>query len=47
MESLINIIQSYMTGDPLVDTVLIGVLFVIFNAAYTLLFTSVFSWFHK
>lgn len=47
MESLINIIHSYMTGDPLVDTVLIGVLFVIFNAAYTLLFTSVFSWFHK
>lgn len=47
MESLINTIQSYMTGDPLVDTVLIGILFVIFNAAYTLLFTSVFSWFHR
>lgn len=47
MESLINIINSYKTGDPLTDTVLLGILFVIFNAAYTLLFTSVFSWFHK
>lgn len=47
MDSLINLIESYMTGDPLIDTVLLGILFVIFNAAYTLLFTSVFSWFHK
>lgn len=47
MDSIINLIQSYLTGDPLVDSVLLGILFVIFNAAYTLLFSSVFSWFHK
>lgn len=47
MDSLISLLQSYKTGDPLIDTVLYGILFVIFNAAYTLLFTSVFSWFHK
>lgn len=47
MQSLIEVIQSYLTGDPLIDAILIGILFVIFNAAYTLLFTSVFSWFHK
>lgn len=47
MESLIIMVKSYLTGDPLVDVVLLGILFVIFNACYTLLFTSVFSWFHK
>lgn len=47
MQTLMDIIHDYMTGDPLIDSVLIGILFVIFNAAYTLLFTAVFSWFHK
>lgn len=47
MENLITMIKGYLTGDPLIDTILIGILFVIFNACYTLLFTSVFSWFKR
>lgn len=47
MENLIDIIQSYLTGDPLVDSILIGILFIIFRDFYSILFQGMFSFFRK
>lgn len=43
MNNLVEIIQSYLTGDPIVDASLIIVLFIMFNAFYTTLFKATFS----
>lgn len=47
MTDLITIIEKYLTGNPLIDSILIGILFVIFHDMYSLLFSAVFSWFKK
>lgn len=45
--SIIEILEDNLTGDPLKDTIIIGILFTIFWSFYNVLFESVFSIFKK
>ena len=45
--SVIEILEDNLTGNPLEDTIIIGILFVIFWSFYNVLFESVFSIFKK
>lgn len=47
MDNLVTIIQSYLTGNSLVDSILIGILFIIFRDFYSILFQGIFSFFRK
>lgn len=45
--SIVTILSEYMTGDPLKDTVIIGILFTVFWSFYNVIFGAVFSIFKK
>lgn len=43
MQNIINLIESELTGDPLKDAIIIGIIFIVFKDFYTILFSSIFS----
>ena len=45
--SIIEILEDNLTGDPLKDAMIIGILFTIFWSFYNVIFESVFSIFKK
>ena len=45
--SIIEILEDNLTGNPLEDAIIIGILFVLFWSFYNVLFESVFSIFKK
>lgn len=45
--SIIEILEDNLTGEPIKDAMIIGILFVVFWSFYNVLFESVFSIFKK
>ena len=45
--AIIGILQNNLTGDPLKDAVIIGILFTVFWSFYEVIFSAVFSIFKK
>ena len=45
--SIVEILEDNLTGDPLKDSIIIGILFVLFWSFYNVLFEAVFSIFKK
>ena len=45
--NIISILQNNLTGEPLKDSVIIGILFIVFWSFYNVIFEAVFSIFKK
>lgn len=45
--NIIEILEGNLTGEPLKDTIIIGIIFTIFWSFYNVIFESVFSIFKK
>ena len=45
--TIIEILEEYLTGNKLIDMVIIAMMFQIFNIFYSMLFDAVFSIFKK
>lgn len=45
--SIVDILEENLTGEPIKDGIIIGVLFIIFWSFYNVLFEAVFSIFKK
>ena len=45
--TVVEILEDNLTGEPLKDAIIIGVLFVVFWSFYNVIFESVFSIFKK
>lgn len=45
--SIIETIEENLTGEPLVDSILIGIMFIMFWSFYNVIFESIFSIFRK
>lgn len=47
MANLDTILSSFLNGEPLHDSIIIGILFTIFYAFYTTCFNAIFSMFKR
>lgn len=45
--NIVEILEDYLTGEPMKDAVIIGILFTIFWSFYNVIFEAVFSIFKK
>lgn len=45
--NIVEILGDYLTGEPMKDAVIIGILFTIFWSFYNVIFEAVFSIFKK
>lgn len=43
MQSIIQMIENELTGDPIKDAIIIGIIFIIFKDFYTILFSAIFG----
>lgn len=47
INSIVTILEDILTGDPLKDTIIIGICFTIFRDFYTMFFGAMFSIFKR
>lgn len=45
--NIVDILSEYLTGEPMKDAVIIGILFTMFWSFYNVIFEAVFSIFKK
>lgn len=45
--NITEILQDFFTGDPLIDSMIVGIMFTIFITFYGCLFSAMFSFFKK
>lgn len=45
--NIITVLEDFLTGEPLKDAVIIGILFTVFWSFYNVIFEAVFSIFKK